>query len=174
MVCDIAFAQPCVVRALAVACALGLLSVPLHGCPATEEDDGGGSSETGPGEPRTTLIATVPSSACDEVGVVSIQIRALRYDCEFQPCTKPANPQHELGDMATCPITDPERLLGIDVDQSGYYYVDTAADRTPDDPTYECHGTTVMQPSVLVTSVDLENRAEYSLVALGNPCPEPD
>jgi hypothetical protein len=151
-------------------CALALVFG--AGCLTTEASDGG-SSETGSAGPHATFLVHVPSAACDEVGVVSIQVRARRVGCEQPvPCTVPANPPDILGDTATCPITDPERLLAVEVDESGRYYVDTIADRTPDDPLYECHGLD-MEAEVLVTSVDLEVGAEKELVALGVECPDP-
>jgi len=154
--------------ALALACLAG-------GCITTSDaDDEGGSSETGPGEPRATLLVRVPTTDCDVVGAVSVQVRARRIGCEQPtPCTVPANPPDILGDLATCPITEPERLLGVEIDEPGRYYVDTIIDRTPDEPQYECHGSAMMNPEVLVTSVDLEVRVERELVALGMPCPDP-
>jgi hypothetical protein len=154
------------------ACALGLAALSI-GCKPIEEQDDGGSSETGPDAPHTTLLVNVLPSVCDDPVVVQVQVRARRVGCaEPGPCTLPATPREVLGDVATCPITE-ERLLAVDIEDSGRYLVDTVADRTPDPPTYECYAVKAGDPDVLVTTIDLEAREERMLVALGAECPEP-
>ena len=168
MACD--FARS---RFLAIACALGLGAF-VSACDPSDEEDSGGSSETGPDTPHVTLLLDVPPSACDDAVVVEVQVRARRVGCaEAGPCTVPANPPEVLGDVATCPITD-ERLLAIDIEESGRYLVDTVADRSPDAPAYECYAAKVGDPDVPITNIDLEAGQDRMLVALGAPCPEPE
>jgi hypothetical protein len=153
---------------------LSICSLLFAACVTPASDDEGGSSETGPDTPHATLLVSVLPSACDDAKVVQVQVRARRVACaEPGPCTIPANPPAIEGDIATCPISD-ERVIAVVVDESGRYLVDTVSDRTPDDPVYECHAVSAMELDVLVTNVDLQIPAQYELIALGMPCPDPD
>ncbi len=151
---------------LAIACVLG--------CPKDEPEDG--SSSTGEGEPRATVLVPVGGNFCDDPLVVGVQVRALRIGCEHpppSPCTLPAEPEHVLGDEASCPITETMEL-GVVVHEAGEYQIDVVADRTPDAPTTECFAESNQQTSMLVTSVDIDIRAvRTGLVGLGQPCPDP-
>lgn len=135
------------------------------------------STSTGPGEPRATILVPVPNSVCDDPKVVSVQVRALQVGCEHPPpapCTMPANPEHVLGDQATCPITEPTATLGVVVTTPGDYQIDAVTDRTPDAPTSECYAASNQETSVLVTSIDIDVRSvKMDLVGLGQPCPDP-
>lgn len=149
------------------------------GCSEPRSDDGadsGGSSEGAGGPSQVILLVEVPNSTCDAVGVVEIEARARRVGCESPPpapCTLPAIPVDILGDKATCPISDPNVRLGVTIDDPGRYLVDTVARRDGDDPITSCFAATPMATEVLVTTVDLEIRAEKSLMPLGVACPEP-
>lgn len=146
----------------------------LSACDPAEDEDGGGSSETGPDGPHTTLLVEVGPSVCDDPLVVQIQVRGRIVGCASAgPCTLPSNPDDVLGDIATCPITD-SRLLGLDIVESGRYLVDTIADRSPDPAEYECWAGKATETDVLVTDIDLEARGERTLVGLGAECPEPE
>jgi hypothetical protein len=136
------------------------------------DDSSGGSS----GPPQTTLLVSVSNAICDTVGVTSVQVRARRVGCEHpppSPCTLPSIPTDQLGDQATCPITDPEVVLGIVVDDPGKYLVDSVAHMEDGDPITNCYASSVMVNDVLVTSVDIEIGAHKNLVSLDTPCPEP-
>jgi hypothetical protein len=143
------------------------------GCASDAPSDD--STSTGPGEPHATILVPVPNSVCEDPKVVSVQVRALQIGCETPPpapCTMPADPEHVLGDQATCPITDPTVTLGVMVTTPGEYRIDAVTDRTPDAPTSECYATN-QQTSVLVTTVDLDVRAvKMDLVGLGMACPD--
>lgn len=158
------------VRSLATLSIVGLVAA---GCDPAE-DDGGGSSETGPDGPHTTLLVEIGPSVCDDPLVVQIQLRGRIIGCASAgPCTLPSNPEDVLGDIATCPINE-QRLLGLDIVESGRYLVDTVADRTPDPAETECWAGKATETDVLVTDIDLEARGERMLVGLGVECPDPD
>jgi hypothetical protein len=146
----------------------------LLGC-ANDADSGAeGSSSTGAGEPRTTMLVPVANSVCDDPKVVAVQARARRIGCEHEPCTVPADPPYLLGDQASCPITEPELELGVVVDESGEYQIDVLRDRTPEASQSQCYAESTQQSTVLVTSIDLDIRAvKMDLLALGHPCPDP-
>lgn len=135
------------------------------------------STSTGPGEPRATILVPVPNTVCDDPKVVGVQVRALQIGCEHPPpapCTMAADPEHVLGDEATCPITDPTVTLGVVVTTPGEYQIDAVTDRTPDAPTSECYAESNLQTSLLVTSIDIDVRAvKMDLVGLGMACPDP-
>ncbi|MBK6916052.1 MAG: hypothetical protein IPH07_01500 [Deltaproteobacteria bacterium] len=152
--------------------ALAMLAGPA-GCNEPAAD--GESSSTGPSEPHATLLAQVPNTVCDDPKVVSVQVTARQIGCERPapaPCTKPADPPLLTGDSATCPISDPTRALGVEVDFAAEFEVEVVADRSPEAATAECYAASVMARSVLVTGIDLDVRATKELVAVGQPCPE--
>jgi hypothetical protein len=171
MACDSVHVR--VLATLRTCAIVGAIAGVATGCDP-DEDDSGGSSETGPDGPHTTLLVEVGPSVCDDPLVVQVQVRGRIIGCASAgPCTLPSNPEDVLGDVATCPITD-ERLLGLDIVESGRYLVDTIADRTPDPAEYECWAGKATETDVLVTDIDLEARGERTLVGLGVECIEPD
>jgi len=161
---------------------LSILPLFVGACPLTEATDTSATddspadsgSSTGDDEPHVTLLAKVSNTVCDEVGVVGVQVQAVQVGCENPPpapCTMPSDPPPELGDMVSCPITDSTVTLGVRIDFAAEYQVSVVADRTPDDPSAECYAESSMRTSVLVTSIDLDVRAQKMLIGLGSECP---
>lgn len=158
--------------ALASGCSEPKSSDDGDGSEGGADDSGGGPS----GPPHATLLLEVSQSICDTVGVVGVQARARRVGCEHPPpapCTVPANPTDVLGDEVSCPISDPTVLLGVTVEDPGRYLVDSVARQDGADPITSCYASSAMATDVLVTSVDLEIRAEKKLIAIGSACPDP-
>ena len=142
----------------------------------SQEVDGESSSSTGVQDdvPHTVLLATVSNTLCDGVGVVGAQLQAVQVGCESPPpapCTMPADPPPILGDLLSCPITDPEVTLGVRIERAARYQVEVVADRAPEAPTSECFAETTMATSVLVTGDDLDAHATKMLVGTGTACP---
>ncbi|MBL8944150.1 MAG: hypothetical protein JNK45_13420 [Myxococcales bacterium] len=165
-------------RAAALTCVLCLVAAactesdPAADTGAAADDSTG---DTGDDTPHTTLLATVPNTLCDAVGVVGVQIQAVQVGCEHPPpapCTMPSDPPPIDGDTISCPITDPTVTLGVRIEAAAEYQVEVVLDRAPDAETRECFAESVMQTSVLVTSVDLDVGAEKMLIGTGAPCPE--
>jgi hypothetical protein len=171
------------VRFLLVPSFVGLAACTFADPDATDSGSGTGSasasasadeSSTGDDEPHATLLADVPNTVCDEVGVVGVQIQAVQVGCEHPPpapCTKPTDPPPQLGDMVSCPITDTNVTLGVEIDFAAEYQVSVVADRTPDDPSAECYAESTSETTVLVTSEDVDGGAQKLLVGLGSACP---
>jgi hypothetical protein len=164
-------------RAAALTCVLCLVAGACsESDPAADTGSAAdGSTSTGDTTPHTTLLATVPNSVCDAVGVVGVQIQAVQVGCEHPPpapCTMPSDPPPIEGDTISCPITDPTVTLGVRIEAAAEYQVEVISDRAPEAATRECFAESVMQTSVLVTSVDLDVGAEKTLIGAGAPCPE--
>jgi hypothetical protein len=165
-------------RAAALTCVLCLVAGACsESDPATDTGSAADESTGGTGDttPHTTLLATVPNSVCDAVGVVGVQIQAVKVGCEQPPpapCTLPSEPTPIDGDTISCPITDPTVTLGVRIEAAAEYQVEVVTDRAPDAATRECFAESAMQTSVLVTSVDLDVAAQKMLIGTGAPCPE--
>lgn len=160
----------------ATALAILLLSICPLACTFSALDDTGAdsSSTAVDDEPHVTILAAVPNTVCDEVGVVAVQIEAVQVGCEHPPpapCTMPSDPPPVLGDMVSCPITDPEVTLGVRIDFAAEYQVSVVLDRTPDAAVSQCYAESSMRTSVLVTSIDLDVHAQKMVTGLGSPCP---
>ena len=100
---------------------------------------------------------------CDRVGAVEVQMRARRVSSE---------PLEILGDLATCPSAEVERLMAVEVDRPGQYLVDVIVRFATGDPVTECleeEG----EPEVLVTAVEVDAGANRILAGTRQPCPQP-
>lgn len=154
-----------------IALAHGLL-LALSACEGAVGSTEGGTA----GDDRlgTVLLADVSvTTLCDRAGAVEIQLRARRIGCEQPtPCTVPVDPPEIPGDRATCPSAEPSTLMGVAVQQSGRYYVDTVVRFATGDPDTACFAEDA-NVEVLVTSADIEAGADRILEATGGPCPEP-
>lgn len=135
-----------------------------------------GDPEASPGTPGTvTLLAELmPEDLCRMPEVVRITIQATRIGCEPgppAPCTLPAEAQAVEGDIATCPVTDPVRLLGVEVSQPGRYRVEAVGRFTTGESVAHCVSTADGDPEVVVTAADLDAGSTVDLQSTGEPCP---
>lgn len=128
-----------------------------------------------PGVPGTvTLLGTLdPNAFCDMPQVVSIQVQATRIGCVSgppAPCTLPADPQPVAGDTRSCPVTDPEIVLGVDVTAAGRYHFEALGPGTAGGQTRRCLAVDG-DLEIVVADADLEAAASIFATATDAPCP---
>jgi hypothetical protein len=129
-----------------------------------------------PGTPGTvTLLGELrPDAFCQMPEVERITIRATQIGCEPglpAPCTLPAEPVPRDGDIATCPVTDPVRLLGVDVTEAGRYRVEAVGRFTTGEDVTRCFATPDGETEIVVTDADLDAGDTIDLVATDAACP---
>lgn len=123
--------------------------------------------------PRATLLAQVDvREFCDQVGIVEVVLLAERVGCPpGDPCELEPPLVFE-GTRYTCPATDDQALLGVDVNEPGVYLVEAQAVFTADGEASECFALADADPEILVTRADVEQGAQIMLEDTGVPCPE--
>lgn len=137
-----------------------------------EEEDA--PAESMPG--TVTLLAEVEGARiCDSSpGAVSLQLQATLVGCEPgppAPCTLPSERPVVEGDRATCPITDPIRLMGVDITEPGRYQIDLVVQLTTGESSTECFEGPDEATEIAVTEDDLDAGATITVAATGAPCP---
>lgn len=94
---------------------------------------------TGP-TPGALVLGTVDTAEfCDRDEVVSVQISATWLGClaERPDCDEPTEVVSE-GDRYSCPATDPQRLLGVELTRPGSYRFEAVATLTTGPPLHHC------------------------------------
>jgi hypothetical protein len=155
-----------------------MLIAVLLGCGGKLEPIGEG---TGGGPAVATLIGPVDTQAyCNTVGTIEIEVRARRIGCDPDstgPCTVPSDPPPIVGDKISCPSTDDQTRLGVDIDEPGVYQVEAVGRSTTGDEQVDCFapvGTPMGgSPDVEVRGADIEGSAQIELQPGPGPCPEP-
>lgn len=155
------------------ACTLAAVLGPALAC-GSETDPA--DPEASPGTPGTAMLLgeLMPEDLCRMPEVVQITILATRIGCEPgppAPCTLPADPQPVAGDIATCPVTDPVRLLGVEVSQAGRYQVEAVGELTTGESVAHCFSAADGDPEIVVTAADLDAGRVIDLQSSGEACP---
>ncbi len=147
----------------------------LWACADPASDD---AAETGnPGVAGTaTLLGTLdPNGFCDMPQVVTIQATATRIGCAPgppAPCTLPAEPETIEGDVRSCPVTDPEIVLGVDLTSPGRYHFEAVGAQTAGGQTRRCFAVDG-NVEIEVTGADLDAAAQIFATLDDDPCPAP-
>jgi hypothetical protein len=145
------------------------------GGPSLLED--GGVESTGPsGDPHATLLATIDgAAACELTGVVEVVLRATIVGCDPPPpapCTLPVDPIPIEGDRMTCPSSETQVLLGVEVPRTGEWRVEAAYRYVTEPDSFVCYAPPgATEPVAVVTMADLDAFAEIEVVSQGGPCP---
>jgi len=143
-----------------------------------DADDSGGSSSTGAPEnlePHATFVAKVDViGLCGTEGATVVTFVARRIGCESEtaPCTIKADPYQEWsGTPSTCPSSQTALDMQVEVPITGRYQID-AVTMTPSGFQSVCFGEGADVPTV-VTTTQVEARAEIFVEQTAKPCPDP-
>lgn len=122
--------------------------------------------------PGATLLGRVDVVRfCDRVGVVEVVFRAERIDCPPGDACDPVVSIAFEGTRYTCPATEAEALMGVEVNEPGIYLVEAVAVFTADGEASECFGRVASPPAVSVTGAAIEQSAQIMLRGTGEACP---
>jgi hypothetical protein len=144
------------------------------GCPGAVESDEAEGTGAGTADAVTFLGTFDPNLFCDRPEVVAIELQATRVGCvpgPPSPCTLPATPEPISGDRLSCPVTDPQVTLGVEVSTPGGYAVAAVGLHTAAGTTERC----LVQPDGrAVTEIDaaqIEAGVLISLTPSDAACP---
>lgn len=156
--------------------AIGLASFAGAGAGAGGCGDGDLGKEGG-GAPTPGVVTLLgelrPSELCQMPEVERITVEATRIGCEPgppAPCTLPAEPEVVEGDIATCPVSDPVRLMGVEVDEVGRWQVRAVGRFTTGETVDRCFTGPDGTTEIVVTQADLDAGATLDLKATDAPC----
>lgn len=147
----------------------GFLGSLGSGCGEAGEEE----ADTDGGREGALLLGEVDAEgACNTAGVIESRIRAFRVGCEQgppAPCTLPSEPEAIEGDRSSCPTSDQEVLLGVDITQPGRYRVEEVwIDPVVDERVF-CFAEDG-QTEILVTTQDVEEGRSRVLTRTSGPC----
>lgn len=134
--------------------------------------DAGGVEPQPQPEGTATLRAELDvSDRCNVVGVIEVQLRARWLGCgDLMDCDPDAGPLQRQGTRVTCPSTEPEVPMAVDVARAGLWRVEAVARQTTGDEEPTC----LLGPdgaTPVVVSVDaLDASASIPLEDAGEAC----